>query len=157
MLAWACDLIICSDDAKFRDMGADMGGPGVEYLAHPWELGVRRAKEWLFTSDWLGAEEARQSGMVNHVVPRADLNRFTLELAERIAKKDRFALKLVKEAVNAAEDAMGRRQAMQTAFALHQVAHLHNMMRFGMVINPSNLQPSLKSSVESRKVKPAED
>jgi enoyl-CoA hydratase len=152
MLAWACDLIICSDDARFRDMAAEMGGPGVEFFAHPWELGIRRAKEWLFTSDWMGAAEARQAGMVNQVVPRAQLSEFTLDLAARIAKKDRFALKLVKEAVNAAQDAMGRRQAMQTAFALHQLAHLNNMVRFGMAIDPSNLSPELKASVQSRRV-----
>jgi enoyl-CoA hydratase len=155
MLAWACDLIVCSDDARFRDMGVDMGAPGVEFFAHPWELGIRRAKEWLFTCEWLKAEGAHQRGMVNHVVPAHMLPAFTLDLAERIAAKDLFALKLTKEAVNAAQDAMGRRDAMQRAFALHQVAHLHNMMRFGTVINPSQLQPNLKAGVEARRVEPA--
>ena len=150
MLAWACDLIVCADDARFRDMAADLGGPGVEYFAHPWELGSRRAKEWLFTSDWLTAEQAERFGMVNHVVPPADLTRCTLDLAIRIANKDRFVLKLVKEAVNASQDCMGRRQAMQTAFALHQVAHLNNRLRFGVGIDTSKLQPALRERFESR-------
>jgi enoyl-CoA hydratase len=149
MLAWACDLIVCADDARFREMAADLGGPGVEYFAHPWELGPRLAKEWLFTSDWLSAQDAYRTGMINHIVPRADLSTFTLDLATRIAAKDSFVLKLVKEAVNAAEDAKGRRQAMHTAFALHQVAHLNSVMKFGIPIDPTKLSPQLRERVEA--------
>jgi len=144
MLAWACDLIICSINARFREQAADLGGNGVEFFAHPWELGVRRAKEWLFTGDWLTAAEAERRGMVNHVVPAAELTAYTLQLASRIAQKDRFALKLIKESVNAMQDAMGRRQAMSVAFALHQVAHLNNMLRYGVAIDVSKLPPELK-------------
>jgi len=147
MLAWACDLIVCADDARFKDNTADMAMPGAEYFAHPWELGVRKAKEWLFTCDWLSAAEAEKRGMVNHVVPRAELTNFTLELATRIAQKDRFALKLIKEAVNAAQDAMGRRQAMSVSFALHQVAHLQNMLLHGFPIDLSKLHPHLQTAL----------
>jgi enoyl-CoA hydratase len=55
-----------------------------------------------------------------------------------------FALKLAKEAVNAAEDAQGRVQAMGTAFALHQLAHSHNMQVHGMPVDPSGLQVAPK-------------
>ena len=54
MLAWACDIIIASDDAEFRDPVVEMGVCGVEFFAHPWEMGPRKAKELLFTADWLG-------------------------------------------------------------------------------------------------------
>lgn len=149
MLAWACDLIVCSDDARFKDNTADMAMPGAEFFAHPWELGVRKAKEWLFTSDWLSADEAKTRGMVNHVVPRAELSGFTLGLAQRIADKDRFTLKLIKESVNAAQDAMGRRQAMSIAFALHQVGHLQNMLLHGFPIDITGLHPNLQASLRA--------
>ena len=55
-----------------------------------------------------------------------------------------LALKLAKEAVNAAQDAQGRTSAMQTAFALHQLAHSHNMQVHGMMIDPSGLSPAVK-------------
>jgi enoyl-CoA hydratase len=145
MLAWPCDLIVAADDAAFCDNTVGMGVGGVEYFAHPWELGPRKAKELLFTADWLSAEEAKTLGMVNHVVPRADLAAFTLALAERIAAKPMFALKLAKEAVNAAEDAQGRVGAMGTAFALHQLAHSHNMQVHGMAVDPSGLQVRRKT------------
>lgn len=140
MLAWPCDLIVASDDAAFCDNTVGMGVGGVEYFGHPWEVGPRKAKELLFTADWLSAQEAKTLGMVNHVVPAAELADFTLALARRIAAKPMFALKLAKEAVNAAEDAQGRVGAMTTAFALHQLAHTHNMVVHGMAVDPSGLQ-----------------
>jgi enoyl-CoA hydratase len=136
MLVWPCDLIIAAQDATFADNTVSMGMTGVEYFGHPWELGPRKAKEMLFTSDWLPALDAQRLGMVNHVVPNEQLADFTLELARRIAQKPLFALKLAKEAVNAAQDAQGRVAAMQTAFALHQLGHSHNMQVHGLPIDP---------------------
>jgi enoyl-CoA hydratase/carnithine racemase len=147
MLAWPCDLIIAAHDAMFSDNTVGMGVGGVEYFGHPWEIGPRKAKELLFTADWLSAQEAHALGMVNHVVPADQLAQFTLELAQRIATKPLFALKLAKEAVNAAEDAQGRAGAMQTAFALHQLAHSHNMLVHGMAVDPSGLQVKPKAKV----------
>ena len=145
MLAWPCDLIVAADDAAFCDNTVGMGVAGVEYFAHPWELGPRKAKELLFTADWLTAQDAKALGMVNHVVPASELAMFTLDLATRSASKPMFALKLAKEAVNAAEDAQGRVSAMQTAFALHQLAHSHNMQVHGMPIDPGGLQVRRKT------------
>ncbi len=108
MLMWPCDLIVCSDDAEFLDHSVAMGVGGAEFFAHPWEMGVRKAKEFLFTADWIKAAEAHRLGMVNHVVPRAELESFGMAMAEKIAQKPLFALKLVKQAVNAAQDAQGR-------------------------------------------------
>lgn len=144
MLVWPCDIIVAADDAAFLDNTVAMGVGGAEFFNHPWELGVRKAKELLFTADWLTAAEAEKLGMVNHVVPRYELTTFTLTLAEKIATKPLFALKLAKEAVNAAQDAQGRSSAMQTAFALHQLAHSHNMQVHGMLIDPSGISPAVK-------------
>src|SRR5215213_8401357 len=69
MLCWPCDLIIAADNAEFSDPTARMGLAGVEYMAHAWELGPRKAKELLFRSTPISAEEARELGMVNKVVP----------------------------------------------------------------------------------------
>ena len=45
MLLWACDLIIAADDTRFADVvGTQLGMCGVEYFAHPWEFGPRKAK-----------------------------------------------------------------------------------------------------------------
>jgi enoyl-CoA hydratase len=144
MLMWPCDLIVASDDAEFLDHTVAMGVGGAEFFAHPWEMGVRKAKEFLFTADWIKADEALRLGMVNHVVPRAELESFGLAMAGRIARKPLFALKLVKQAVNAAQDAQGRVSAMQTSFALHHLAHAHNMLVHGKLVDPTGLMPSIK-------------
>lgn len=151
MLAWACDLIICADDTRFRDnTAAEMGVPGVEFFMHPYELGVRKAKEFLFTGAWLSAIEAERRGMVNHVVPRADLGVFSLDLAKRIATNNRFAMKLAKEAINNAQDAMGRPQAMSNAYSLHQLGHAHNIIMHGAPIDISKLDPGIRDYVRRR-------
>ena len=126
MLAWVCDLIVCSDDAFFADPVVRMGIPGVEYFAHPWVLGPRAAKEFLFTGDRFDARRALDLGMVNRVVPRADLAAQTRAIADRIARMPRFGLALTKRAVNQAEDQMGLRAGMDSVFGLHHFAHAHN-------------------------------
>lgn len=126
MLAWVCDLIVAADDAFFSDPVVRMGIPGVEYFAHPWVMGPRAAKEFLFTGDRFGAAQAKEWGMVNRVVPRAELETETLALAEKIATMPQFGLALTKKAVNQAEDLMGMRSGMDSVFGLHHFAHAHN-------------------------------
>ena len=126
MLAWCCDLIVASEDAFFSDPVVRMGIPGVEYFAHPWVLGSRFAKEILFTGDRFSAQRAYEVGMVNRVVPRADLEAETRELAGRVAQMPRFGLALTKKAVNQCEDLMGQRAGMDSVFGLHHFAHAHN-------------------------------
>ena len=62
MLVWPCDLIITSEDAAFADNTVAMGVCGAEFFDHPWELGVRQAKEMLFTSAEVSAATPTGSG-----------------------------------------------------------------------------------------------
>ena len=126
MLAWSCDFIVAADDAFFADPVVRMGIPGVEYFAHPWVMNPRAAKEFLYTGDRFPAERARELGMVNHVVPRAELEETVFTMAERISAMPRLGLALTKKAVNQAEDLMGQRAGMDSVFGLHHAAHAHN-------------------------------
>ncbi|WP_406499439.1 enoyl-CoA hydratase [Streptomyces sp. NBC_00846] len=126
MLAWVCDLIIASDDAFFADPVVRMGIPGVEYFAHPWVMPPRIAKEFLYTGDRMSAQRAYEVGMVNRVVPRAELTERVTELATRIADMPRMGLALTKRAVNQAEDLQGLHTGMDSVFGLHHLAHAHN-------------------------------
>jgi enoyl-CoA hydratase len=149
MLVWACDLIVCSDDARFRDnTAAEMAVPGVEFCQHSFELGTRKAKEWLFTGGWLSAREAEQRGMVNRIVPREELSRATLDLASNIAANNPFAMRLAKEAINRSQDFMGRKNAMDFGFALHQIGHMQNMLVHGFPIDISKLHPPVREALE---------
>jgi enoyl-CoA hydratase len=126
MLAWSCDFIVASDDAFFSDPVVRMGIPGVEFFAHPWVMNPRAAKEFLYTGDRFSAQRALQLGMVNHVVPRAELESTVFALAERIAAMPPFGLALAKKAINQAEDLQGMRSGMDSVFGLHHAAHAHN-------------------------------
>jgi enoyl-CoA hydratase len=126
MLAWVCDLVVASDDAFFSDPVVRMGIPGVEYFAHPWVMGPRAAKEFLFTGDRFDASRARELGMINTVVPRQELEPEVTAIAERIAAMPQFGLALTKKAINQAEDQMGMRTGMDSVFGLHHFAHAHN-------------------------------
>lgn len=144
MIAWACDLIVASDDAVFHDFTVSMGVCGLEWFMHPWELGARKAKEFLMTADAWGAAEAHRLGMVNHVVPRAELPDVTLGLARKIAAKPLFALKMTKEAVNRSMDITGQQNAADQAFALHQLCHAHNLQEFGQIIDSSSMNAKVR-------------
>lgn len=139
IFAWVCDVIIASSDALFSDPVVTFGVSGVEWLAHPWELGARKAKEFLFTSDAWSAEEAWRLGMVNHVVDRSELADFTLAMAQKIAAKPSFALKLAKEAVNKTLDIQGQMNAIDQAFSLHHLCHSQNFRVYGWGMDPTNV------------------
>ncbi|MDG4834386.1 enoyl-CoA hydratase [Solwaraspora sp. WMMD1047] len=126
MLAWVCDLIVAAQDAFFADPVVRMGIPGVEYFAHPMVMGPRFAKEFLFLGERIDAQRARELGMVNRVVPRADLEPEVMALAGRIAAMPALGLALAKKAVNQVEDVMGLQTGIDSAFGLHQLAHAHN-------------------------------
>ncbi len=147
MLAWPCDLIIASDDASFSDPTVSFGVNGVEFFNHLWEVGARKAKEMLFTSDALSAAEAQRLGMVNQVVPRAELEEATLVMARKIASKSRFALKMAKKSINGAQDAQGRDVAMQNAFHLHQLAHTHWLKLYDLLVDPNGLPEATRKAL----------
>ena len=131
MLAWVCDLIVASEDAYFADPVVRMGIPGVEYFAHVHELNPRIAKEFLFLGERMSAPRAYQMGMLNRVVTRDELEQQTLDIAGRIAQMPRLGLQLSKQAVNNAEDLMGKRATMDMVFGLHHFAHAHNELVSG--------------------------
>jgi enoyl-CoA hydratase len=125
MVANMCDLIVAAEDAFFADpVTQTLATAAVEVLIHPWVLGLRKAKEMLFTGERLSAAEAHRIGMVNRVVPRAELDEATLALANRIAQAQPFGLKLIKRSLNRSLDMQGLRAALQAHFDTHQLSHM---------------------------------
>jgi enoyl-CoA hydratase len=126
MLLWACDLIVAADTARFTDVvGARLGMCGVEYFAHPWEFGPRKAKELLLTGDSIDAHDAHALGMVSKVFPDDELADRTLDFARRIAQLPTMTALLIKEAVNQTVDNMGFYNSLNACFTLHELNHAH--------------------------------
>jgi enoyl-CoA hydratase len=100
-LALACDLRVCSENARFSqteiNLGIIPGGGGTQRLTNL--VGEGFAMEIILTGDMIDAKTAEAIGLVNHVYPADELEAKTMELANKIAEKAPIALQLCKEAV----------------------------------------------------------
>ncbi|MFC6825559.1 1,4-dihydroxy-2-naphthoyl-CoA synthase [Halopelagius fulvigenes] len=104
-----CDLTLASEErAKFLQTDPDVasfdGGFGSAYLAK--QIGQKKAREVFFRGKTYSAEEAEEMGMVNEVVPHADLEDVALEWADEMTKKSPTAMRMLKYAFNMADDGM---------------------------------------------------
>jgi enoyl-CoA hydratase/carnithine racemase len=120
MLACMCDLIVAADDATFSNPVLRMSGAGVELLVEPWELGARRAKEFLFCARKLSADEAERAGMVNRVVPLAGLAAAARVMADEVALVPPVTARAVKESINHTLDRQGQADSWRHHFMVHQ-------------------------------------
>lgn len=120
MLAAVCDLIVAADDARFSNPVLRMSGVGVELLVEPWELGPRKAKEFLLCAQTIDAAEAERLGLVNRVVPRAELGAAAHAMAEEVALVPPLTAEMVKDSINHMVDLQGQRESWRYHFMLHQ-------------------------------------
>lgn len=123
MLACMCDLIVAADDAKFSNPVLRMTGAAVELLVEPWELGIRQAKEFLLAAEELDAQEAWRLGLVNKVVPRAELEARARELADRVALVPPVTAQVVKGSINNVAELMGKSASWRYHFMAHHWVH----------------------------------
>jgi enoyl-CoA hydratase len=115
IIASACDVIFAAEDARFLPTN-------FQYFSVPWDLHHRKAKEILFESRFVDAAEAEELGFVNRVVAAADLEREAMEYAGRIAENDPFQLRMIKLAINQAQDGQGFTPHIYGAFALYMLS-----------------------------------
>ncbi|QTJ67317.1 1,4-dihydroxy-2-naphthoyl-CoA synthase [Rhodococcus sp. ZPP] len=121
ILHLVCDLTIAADNARFGQVGPKVGsfdgGYGAGLLAEL--VGVKKAKEIWFLCRQYDAQQAREMGLVNTVVPLADLERETVQWCREMLALSPFALRLMKASFNAAEDGMA---------GIQQLAHDANLL-----------------------------
>ena len=101
----------------------------MQYFSIPWDIPIRKAKEAMFRSRFIGAEEAAQLGFVNLVVPRERLEDETMALANEISQNDPFTLRMLKWAANSAQDAMGFTHSIRNAHSHYMVQGLDSFMK----------------------------
>lgn len=115
MIASACDVIVAADDARFLPTN-------FQYFSVPWDLHPRKAKAILFESRLVDAQEAESLGFVSWVVPRQRLDAVVMEYASRVAENDPFQLRMIKLAINQAQEAQGFTGHIYGAHALHMLS-----------------------------------
>jgi enoyl-CoA hydratase len=117
IISSASDVVFASDDAMFLPTN-------FQYFSVPWDLHPRKAKEILFESRFIGAREAEELGFVSRVLPRERLHEETMEYAARVADNDPFQLRMIKLAINQAQDAQGFTPHIYGAHALHMLSSI---------------------------------
>jgi naphthoate synthase len=124
VLHLVCDLTIAADNARFGQVGPKVGsfdgGFGAGLLANL--VGPKKAKEIWFLCRQYSAEEAREMGMVNTVVPLERLEAETVSWCKEMLALSPFALRLLKASFNAAEDGLS---------GIQQLAHDANLLFYG--------------------------
>ena len=119
-----CDMTIAADNAVFGQTGPRVGswdgGFGASLLRDL--VGTKKAKEFWLLCRQYDAEEAREMGLVNAVVPLADLERETVAMCREMLALSPFALRLVKASFNAHEDGYA---------GIQQLAHDANLLLYG--------------------------
>lgn len=128
-LAWACDLVIAADDARFIEVfvrrGIALDAAGAFLL--PRHLGLHKAKELVFFGDDLSAADAERIGLVNKVVPAAELEAETRRWAGRLAQGPTFAIGLSKRLLNRSLQSDMDTCFAEEAFAQALTAHSEDM------------------------------
>ena len=114
MFASSMDMVFAADNAMFLPSHT-------QYFPLPWDVGPRKAKELLYETRFLPANEALELGFVNRVYPKAELEGETLAFANRVAENDSFFLRMVKFSVNNMEDAKGFSHTVEAAFNAYQL------------------------------------
>ncbi|WHY71972.1 enoyl-CoA hydratase/isomerase family protein [Fictibacillus enclensis] len=105
-LALSCDMVIASENAQFGFPEINlntMPGWGGTQLAVK-KMGINRAKEMVLSGKYYSAEECIPFGFVNKLCPLEKLRQETLELANTLANKEAFTLKMAKDALNRGEE-----------------------------------------------------
>ncbi len=122
--AYLTDLTVASDDAYFQmPLPQGFGLPGAQTLMEPWAMmSWKRAYEYLYLGRTLTAEEAMEWGLVNQVVPHADLETTVEAMARTIAQMPLTTIMTVKAGVKRAWETMGMRVHLQSTADFTSIA-----------------------------------
>ncbi|MDE5458626.1 hypothetical protein GWE18_38825 [Bradyrhizobium sp. CSA112] len=122
--AQMCDIRYCSEDSKLGAVESRFSA-GVPTLALPWIIGAR-SRELLYTGDTIGANEAKEMGLVNRVFPKGRLRAETTKIAKRMSMVAIECLQWDKRAVNQTYEIMGFRAAL--AYGVEACAMIQGIM-----------------------------
>lgn len=117
-LALACDVTVAAEDAVFGEPELKFGA-GIVVMLLPWLTNPKLAKEIILTGDdGVSARDAHRMGLVNRVVPEAEVLETALSLAEKMTPMDQSLLRATKLALNRAYEIMGMGRALEDALDL---------------------------------------
>ena len=145
-LALACDIAVASDDSKFGQSEINVGIiPGVGGTQRlPRLVGLKKAKEMIFTGDLIDSATALEIGLINAVVPRKELATYVENLAMKIASKSPLILSLAKQALN--RSSTGLKDGLDYESALFSLCFSSNDQKEGAKAFLEKRKPLFKGS-----------
>ena len=139
-----CDIVIASEEAKFGMPAAKlMAAADLEISVIPWLVGIKKAKEFLFLGDMISANEAKEMGFINRIVPGDKLMDEAKDMADKIAKAAPFAIRMTKASLNRTLDIMGFTSALKAHFDTHILTHATSE---GKVLQKELMEKGIKSA-----------
>jgi len=121
-LAMACDLVVATESSQFGYPGLRMGGVPPT-LIYPFVMHLHQAKELLFSGKAIGAERARDIGMVNHVVPRGELMAAVRREVAEIRKMPGNNVRILKHVVNGIAEGQGLQPTFKYSELFNALGH----------------------------------
>ena len=145
ILASAMDIIYAAESARFL-------ASNFQFFTVPWDIHPRLAKELLFESRFIDAEEALDLKLVNRVFPDEELRTNVLEYATRIAQNDPFQLRMMKMAVNHMQDTQGYHAHISAAHLMHLLsAEGEKDPDFALAQSDKKRRPMVERALENYK------
>jgi enoyl-CoA hydratase len=142
-----CDITIAADDARFGVPEVKYGS-GIVCLILPWIVGFKHASELLLAgNNDITASRAASIGLINRVVPRAELQSEALAVARQLAANDALAVCLTKKAIHRSLEIAGLRRALQDALDLDiriETTDTPESIAFNDVLDKEGLKSALR-------------
>jgi len=145
-LTLMCDLTIAADDAKFGEPEVRFSHLG-PLMVMPWFIGLKRARELLLFGDMIDAKTALEFGMVNRIVPAAELRQATMKYAKRLSLISPEALRWGKRVINRGAEIAGFRAAIEAgvdSFVSLYATKTEVGKEFGRIVQEKNLKAALE-------------
>lgn len=149
-LAFMCDMIVASDDAKF-------GEPELAFsyipdiLIEPWKLPMNKARELLYLGEYMSSQELATYGVVNKVVPYAELEEATMRMAGKIADMPADAVQMLKYQINKTYEMQGFKNAMDFAAEMFNQCRINQAQtqgEFNTIVTEQGLKAALQWKAE---------
>jgi len=142
-----CDITIAAQECRFGAPEVRFGS-GIVCMILPWIVGQKNARELLLVgSDKIDAQRAAAIGLVNRVVPAAELMHEVLRMADEIALNDPVAVRLTKKAINLSAEVAGLRQALDDALKIDveiESTQTRESMEFNRIMEAEGPKAALK-------------
>lgn len=140
-----CDFAIASEDSTFGEPEVKSAEP-TNFPIIPWVVGMRAAKKLAFLGDLLSAKEALELGILNEVVPKGDLDKAAMRLANKLARIPANTLKVLKLGLNKGYELRGFKNMIDYSIELsiqHHFSRSEEEIKFGKIVRERGLKEAL--------------